>query len=1036
MTTTLLPGKIMAKYRRFDAYGVPVYIFPEGPDWFVPSDSADALLLSVFNNNQFNIKDISEPFSRTSLERLVERIAPIDPAPHEGRNALHTLSDLKECWFHITNRCNMACTHCMFASNAAGNHDELPLEQLYFAIEQASALGCRVFFFTGGEPFIYPHFTAVCDQILAKRNTHIVIMTNAKNIQQHEMWFDFIPDNRVHLQVSIDGDRVHHDSIRGTGSYDMLLQSLDFLKRKKILVTLSMSVTRQNVLHMTDIVETASKFDVAGVHFMWLFKRGRAKDDSLIDTETLTKELLAAYERAKAQNVSIDNIEALRSQVFTIPGTRFDLTNIGWESITVGPDGGIYPSPALVGMPGVQCGHISDGLKHIWHTSPVLKHIREASVISSPKTANHPLRFLIGGGDIDHSYHAAKTFVGDDPYLALYTNIALFLISEHARNHKMNGRVGLRCRMGEYVAECGPESEPIMFTHSNCVQAISNHDSHTLIKSFYSHAAETTNEEILNPVSYGEENIAHIPEEMRVRSYGCGSPVLDCDLEQGQSIADLGSGTGIECFIAAKIVGPDGNVFGIDMSDSMLSRAEDGRKRVVDTLGYNNVVFRKGLLEKPPLDSNSLDFIISNCVVNLTADKRSVFEEIYRVLKPGGMLCISDIVTMSDIPLEMKYNEQLRGECLGGAMQQQELFSMIEDIGFEGLYLVRRYEYRRVKDHPFYSVTYKALKPNTKSRTRIMYRGPYESVTLRSGEVAVRGRITDIKIATNQLSPHSFFIIDETGTVTNVEQQTACGIFLDPSQATENPPAADRHVEGCIICNSALEYSGVNHTRKCHVCGNHFQANAICTNGHFVCDSCHSLDARGVTLTLCHSSTETDPITLFTRISSHRVFPMHGPEYHSLVPAVIVAAYRNAGGSIPEGAISTAIERGSTIAGGSCAFLGVCGAALGAGTALSIILKGTPLKGTIRQMVQTITVDILQQIASFNAARCCRRDCLIALTRFVELSGHYLPLQLKATKSPSCIQCKGNEYCIGTKCPWWFRGIESSHIQNEKNVNE
>ncbi|MBD3392575.1 MAG: methyltransferase domain-containing protein [Chitinivibrionales bacterium] len=999
------------KYVRLESGGVGVYVYPEGPDWFVPSHAADAFLRESVSDTP------GVPPLDSNRRRLLERVAPVEIGAHPGRRDAHSLDTLKECWFHITSRCDMACTHCMFSSGGAGAA-EIHSDLLLPAIDQALDLGCRMFFFTGGEPFVYTGFTDICDRVLANGDTHVVVLTNAKSIACHAAWLGTVPHGRLHMQVSVDGDRECHDAVRGAGAYDRLLDALRFLGPTGVPVTLAMSVTRANAGRMTHVVELASQFGVAGVHFMWLFRRGRAANDRLVDVDTLARGLLAAYAAARERGVTIDNIEAIRSQVFTVPGTRFDLSNSAWESVTIGPEGTVYPSPALVGVPDLCCGHVSAGLGTVWRESPVLERIRAASLVDSPASAGHPLRFLVGGGDIDHSYHAAKTFAGGDPYVPLYAEVALALIAEHAREHESNGRVGLRCRMGERLVECGPQSRPVMFTHSNCVQSIPGRDSHSLVRAFYSRAAETTNEDILNPVSYGEDKVDHIPEDMRVRSYGCGSPVLDCDLRPGHALVDLGSGTGIECFIAAREVGPSGKVYGIDMSQSMLERAEQARRHVAQTLGFDNVEFRAGLLEKLPLEDTTVDFVISNCVVNLTADKRSVFEEIFRVLKPGGALCISDIVSLSPVPIDMKYNERLRGECLGGAMVQEELFAMMADVGFPDAYLVRRYEYRTVNDHPFYAITYRARKPAAHERVRVMYRGPHASITVGEGETAVRGRVTRLHADPASLDPGSFFVLDASGNVTNVQQQTCCGVFVNPLQPAPGSPGERQHMKDCMMCGAPLAYFSDSRIMRCAACGRERPANASCENGHFVCDDCHSSDARGLIVSLCTESTETDPAALFSRIRSHPRFPVHGPEYHSLVPAAIVAAYRNAGGDVPESAIATAVERGATVAGGSCGFLGACGAALGAGTALSVILGGTPFRAEIRQKAMQITADILGRIAGYKAARCCNRDCLLAISRFVELSEKLLPVPLHMPMHPRCTQWHDNEHCIGKRCPW------------------
>jgi ubiquinone/menaquinone biosynthesis C-methylase UbiE len=753
---------------------------------------------------------------------------------------------------------------------------------------------------------------------------------------------------------------------------------------------------------------------------MWLFVRGRAQQDTFVPPQTLTDHLLRAYTRARAHGVTIDNIEAIKSQVFTIPGTKHDLSNSGWESLAIGPDGGIYATPAMIGMPHMQAGHIHEGIEHVWRHSDVLQHIRRISVKDKPRRLDAPLQYLLGGGDIDHALHAHGTITGEDPYMPLYKNIALYLIAEHAGRSHVNGRVGIRCRMGEYLYECGPDSGPVMFTHSNCVQSLSTFDSHTLVNTFYSAAAQRTNDDIRNPVSYDEHEMAHIPQHLRVRSYGCGSPVMDCTLGPGDRLVDLGSGTGIECFIAAKKVGAHGAVYGIDMSPAMLQQAGEGQKRVADILGYDNMSFRHGLLESIPLEDDSVDFVISNCVINLTADKRTVFEEIMRILVPGGTLCISDIVRHTAIPLDMQYNERLRGECLAGAMHQEELFAVLEELGFTDAYLIRRYEYRRVRDYPFYAITYRARSPQKHTDRLLMYRGPYDAITVNDTTIR-RGQTRTVSCCDEAVTDESFFELDGSGNVTNVAQTTSCGVFVSPQDTHSAPAPArkDTHPAGCMVCGSPLVYHPGHTGRTCHYCGRTMSTNAACEAGHFVCDDCHARDARSYLRHVCLHTTMSNPLALFLHVRAHPLFPLHGPEYHSLVPAVFLTAYKNSGGRVDTGALDAAIERGASVAGGSCAFLGMCGAAIGVGIAYALILGATPYTGDIRQRIQTITHDIMKEVAAYKGPRCCRRDGLIALQKGCVLSQRYLPVQVDCTGDCVCTQYADNPECSNTACPWW-----------------
>jgi len=275
-------------------------------------------------------------------------------------------------------------------------------------------------------------------------------------------------------------------------------------------------------------------------------------------------------------------------------------------------------------------------------------------------------------------------------------------------------------------------------------------DNYHLVNSFYTLAADKVNEDIVNPIHYEEIQIAHIPIKCRKRSYGCGSPVLDCELNKGEVLVDLGSGSGVECFIAAPKVGQSGKIYGIDMSQKMLSLAREAQMEVVKNIGFNNMEFLYGFLEDIPLPEATADVVISNCVINLSPDKRKTFTEIMRILKPGGRLFVSDIVSDKPIPLDIQYNEKLRGECIGGAMQEKYLFYMLENLGFQRIYLKKRFPYRIVKGHTFYAVTYSAYKKEKEKKKKVIYRGPYKAIITDENEIIHRGIKSEIYSELNE----------------------------------------------------------------------------------------------------------------------------------------------------------------------------------------------------------------------------------------------------------------------------------------------
>jgi arsenite methyltransferase len=170
-----------------------------------------------------------------------------------------------------------------------------------------------------------------------------------------------------------------------------------------------------------------------------------------------------------------------------------------------------------------------------------------------------------------------------------------------------------------------------------------------------------------------------IPEEAMLASLGCGNPTALAKLNQGEIVLDLGSGGGIDVLLSARRVGPTGKAYGLDMTDEMLALANENKRKA----GAENVEFLKGEIENIPLPDNSVDLIISNCVINLSADKDRVLREAFRVLKPGGRLAVSDVVTRGAIPNEIRQKVLLWVGCIAGALEETEYHSKLKAAGFE-----------------------------------------------------------------------------------------------------------------------------------------------------------------------------------------------------------------------------------------------------------------------------------------------------------------------------------------------------------------
>jgi len=177
---------------------------------------------------------------------------------------------------------------------------------------------------------------------------------------------------------------------------------------------------------------------------------------------------------------------------------------------------------------------------------------------------------------------------------------------------------------------------------------------------------------------YSDSETNGLPADAVAVSLGCGNPTALIDLQPGQTVLDLGSGGGIDVLLSAKRVGPAGKVYGLDMTDDMLALARENQRKA----GATNVEFLKGTIESVPLPDQSVDVIISNCVINLSVDKDAVLREAFRVLKPGGRFAVSDVVIRGDVPAEVRRSMELWVGCVAGALRDEDYVSKLQAAGF------------------------------------------------------------------------------------------------------------------------------------------------------------------------------------------------------------------------------------------------------------------------------------------------------------------------------------------------------------------
>jgi arsenite methyltransferase len=288
------------------------------------------------------------------------------------------------------------------------------------------------------------------------------------------------------------------------------------------------------------------------------------------------------------------------------------------------------------------------------------------------------------------------------------------------------------------------------------------------------------------PQSYKSEFTSHIPKEAFDHNYGCGSPLLKAGANAGETVVDLGSGVGIDCFVAARLVGATGKVIGIDMTDAMLEQAAKFKQMVSKELGFDVVEFRKGVIEKIPVEDNSVDLVISNCVLNLSMHQDVVMKEIHRILRPGGRLVISDIVVDREVAEADRANEQLWAECYTGAIPVDKLVSTYESLGFLGLTQLDESSWQKVAGYNFGSITLRAYKlPSSRQSGCVygghaaIYLGPYASVKDEEDHDFARFKPVEVCNATAarlRMPPYSdAFMVLDIPALAKTQPTSACG---------------------------------------------------------------------------------------------------------------------------------------------------------------------------------------------------------------------------------------------------------------------
>jgi MoaA/NifB/PqqE/SkfB family radical SAM enzyme/SAM-dependent methyltransferase len=764
---------------RFERDGMVFFIDGDAPNWIGTDARGAWILLRIVGRSGFGdlVRDYAHAhrvdlpkaylhvheFVRSAVRAGMVSDRPVEVRPYPGRAGVLRPERLREFWFHTNNSCNLTCAHCLVSSHPGGDPG-LTTDQIKRLIDETHALGVYRFYFTGGEPFLRKDIFDLIEYVTKVKQAELIILTNATLFRDGRLELLSRQDRkRLFLQVSLDGATPEiNDPLRGEGTFAQIVSGLKAAAGLGFNVSVTAVATRENIEDLLNLPSLAASFGARSIHLMWPHRRGRMLETmpkSYPDTKQLIELVRAVKQRADEKGLLLDNTESVAYRVNGLPGVKYDLGNACWDSLCAYDDGHLYPSASFAGHPAVDLG---DALRHpvksLWLDSPIAQRFREASILHKPGLKGDPFRYLTGGGDIEHAHFYSEGLYGigdlsaEDPYYPLTVEMVKDAMEDLVRRKReaLNTRSGYTApvifhAMGDGAIACGDdvENREAATLHSNCVLSFDVEKPHRIIQEFYGNAAEQPQKELCCPVNYEAEDIAHIPQEVLERFYGCGSPVTLADLKEGETHVDLGSGGGIDCFIAAKRVGREGRVIGVDMTDRMLEVANRNRARVAENLGYDTVEFRKGFLERIPVEEASVDLITSNCVINLSPDKRSVFSEMWRILKDHGRIVVSDIVSDRPTPPHIKVNPQLWGECLAGALTEEEFLAELERAGFYGLEVLKKTYWKEVEGYPFYSVTVRGYKHAKKAGCvyigqKAVYRGPFKTVMDEEGHLFPR----------------------------------------------------------------------------------------------------------------------------------------------------------------------------------------------------------------------------------------------------------------------------------------------------------
>lgn len=745
--------------------GIYLFVDPQSPNWVSVNHTGAEILklcdgkhtLSDIQNaiaKKYNSSDkeqiageASEFVNAAGLLEFVSDVPFVVPE-YKGRSKAIAPYKLDELWIYSTLACNLKCKHCLVSAGKELK-GELTTEEIKKLVDDAVELGVKRFYITGGEPFLKDDIFELITYITKEKEKELIILTNATLFDDEKVRaLEKVKSPRLILQTSLEGHYAEiHDRLRGKGSFDKAVAGIKRLMNIGITPVVSTAISRYNEKNIPDTSRFLSKLGIKEHNLLWMHVKGRGAsnvEELFVPSDRIASIMKDIRKVYKEQEIIVDNVESLKARVRMKRGRKNDLCSNCYEKVCVNSDGHVYPCASLNGDKRFDAGSIREkALKDIWLNAKIMAECRENSVQYKEGCSTCELKFFCGGGCTSHSYYASEVDRGagsikaQDPYCSTYKTLFEEILWELAAEGVASGSPegkyttplvynAMDSKLPAHLASAVrsiDDSVEVGCYHCSCVLSIDVEDDEEVckpeikghvtktVKKKFSKAAQTPVQDYYCPTGYDPKDLEHIPKEVLDVSYGCGNPAALADIKEGEVIVDLGAGGGIDCFIAAKRLGRKGRVIGIDMTDEMVEKATINAEKVAEVLGYNVVEFRSGNVMELPVEDDSADLVISNCVINLTEDKTKVLDEIFRILKPGGRFIVSDIVSDKPVPGYMKRDKELWNACLSGALTDKRFKEAAENAGFPDVQLTRNYHYKKVEYINFYSVTMKGTKP-------------------------------------------------------------------------------------------------------------------------------------------------------------------------------------------------------------------------------------------------------------------------------------------------------------------------------------